>query len=77
MIGALKYYIIPKEKIAEYTPIMEESFGHNNIYIRMSLDQKKGIMLFLEELAPKDFTAYDQIEMLKITEGPEWLQIEE
>tara|TARA_R110000868_G_scaffold180292_1_gene420880 strand:- start:92 stop:325 length:234 start_codon:yes stop_codon:yes gene_type:complete len=77
MIGALKYYIIPKDKIAEYTPIMGESFGHNNIYIRMSLDQKKGIMLFLEELAPKDFTAYDQIEMLKITDGPEWLQIEE
>ena len=77
MIEGLKYYIIPHDEIAEYIPLMEESFGHDNIYVRMQLDQTKGIMLFLEELAPKGFTAYSKSEMLEITDGPEWLQIEE
>jgi hypothetical protein len=30
-----------------------------------------------ESIAPKGFTAYSQSEMLEITDGPEWLQIEE
>ena len=76
MIEGLEYYIIPQDKIVEYIPLMEQSFGHDNIYVRMSLDQTKGIMLFLKELAPQGYTAYSESEMLKITDGPEWLQIE-
>lgn len=70
----MKYYILEKTKIAEYTPAMEQSFGHNNISIRMSLDDTKGLMQFTDELAPGGITGYDSEIVKEILKTSEWTE---
>ena len=77
MIDDLRYYIIPLDNIEEYKPLMIESLNTQNIYIRMSLDDTKGIMVFSDSLAPQGVTPYTKEEMLVIVSGPEWTTIEE
>ena len=77
MIQSLKYYIIPKDEINDYINLMIASFGHDNIFVRLSLDETEGIMLFTNKLAPEGFPAYSESDMLKITDGPKWLKIED
>ena len=77
MIEDLRYYIIPSDNIEEYKPLMIESLNTQNIYIRMSLDDTKGIMVFSDSLAPQGVTPYTKEEMLVIVSGPEWTTIEE
>jgi hypothetical protein len=77
MIEDLRYYIIPSDNIEEYKPLMIQSLNTQNIYIRMSLDETLGIMIFAEHLAPQGLTPYTKEEMLVIVSGPEWTTIEE
>lgn len=68
----MKYYIIPQNKIAEYTPLMKQSLGNDNIWIRMSVDGSEGLMEFTEELAPEGYTGYTVEEIREIMLTPEW-----
>ncbi len=77
MIDDLKYYIILQDDIDGYKSLMTESLNSQNIYIRMSLDNTKGIMMFKESIAPQGLTPYTKEEMLVIVSGPEWITIEE
>jgi hypothetical protein len=56
---------------------MIESLNSQHIYIRMSLDNTKGLMVFKESIAPQGLTPYTKEEMLVIVSGPEWTTIEE
>ena len=38
------YYIIPQREIDEYIPLMKQSLGNDNIWIRMSVDELSGLM---------------------------------
>jgi len=42
----MDFYIIEEENIQNFTPLMEQSYGHDNIYIRMSNDGTLGLMNF-------------------------------
>jgi hypothetical protein len=77
MIEDLRYYIVLKHEIDGYKSLMIESLGSQHIYIRMSLDDTKGIMMFKESIAPQGLTPYTKEEMLVIVSGPEWTIIEE
>jgi hypothetical protein len=75
MMNYLKYYIVLKDDIDGYKNIMIQSLGSQHIYIRMSLDDSKGIMVFSEDIAPQGLTPYTKEEMLVIVNGPEWTTI--
>ena len=77
MIEDLRYYIVLKDDIDGYKTLMIESLGSQHIYIRMSLDDTKGIMMCKESIAPQWLTPYTKEEMLVIVSGPEWTTIEE
>ncbi len=77
MIDDLRYYIVLHDDIDGYKSLMIESLNSQNIYIRMSLDNTKGIMMFKESIAPQGLTPYTKEEMLVIVSGPEWITIEE
>jgi hypothetical protein len=77
MIDDLRYYIILQDDIDGYKSLMIESLNSQHIYIRMSLDNTKGIMVFKESIAPQGLTPYTKEEMLVIVSGPEWTTIEE
>ena len=77
MIDDLKYYIVLQDNIDGYKSLMIESLNSQHIYIRMSLDNTKGIMVFKESIAPQGLTPYTKEEMLVIVSGPEWTTIEE
>ena len=57
----MKYYKIPYNKIEEFTALMEKSFKHNNIFVRMNNDNSRGIMQFSYELAPDSYNAIEDI----------------
>tara|TARA_R110001606_G_scaffold361561_1_gene514689 strand:- start:45 stop:269 length:225 start_codon:yes stop_codon:yes gene_type:complete len=57
----MKYYKIPYNKIEEFTALMEKSFKHNNIFVRMNNDNSRGIMQFSDELAPDSYNAIEDI----------------
>jgi hypothetical protein len=77
MIDDLRYYIILQDDIDGYKSLMIESLNSQHIYIRMSLDNTKGLMVFKESIAPQGLTPYTKEEMLVIVSGPEWTTIEE
>ena len=60
------YYIIPQREIDEYIPLMKQSLGNDNIWIRMSVDE------FTEEYAPEGYTGYNVDEISEIMLTPEW-----
>jgi hypothetical protein len=70
----MKYYIIPQNKIVEFTPLMEQSFGHSNISIRMNLAETFGLMQFTDELAPEGYQAYTVEEIKFELESDEWIE---
>jgi len=59
----MKYYKIPYDKIEEFTALMEKSFKHNNIFVRMNNDNSQGIMQFSDELAPNGFLPIKDIDI--------------
>mgnify|MGYP003627334340 CR=1 FL=1 len=68
----MMYYIIPQGEIDEYIPLMKQSLGNDNIWIRMSVDELDGLMEFTEEYAPKGYTGYNVDEISEIMLTPEW-----
>lgn len=68
----MMYYIIPQRYIDEYIPLMKQSLGNDNIWIRMSVDELSGLMEFTEEYAPEGYTGYNVDEISEIMLTPEW-----
>jgi len=68
----MDFYIIEEENIQNFTPLMEQSYGHDNIYIRMSNDGTLGLMNFTNELAPIGYFSYTLGEIKVIMNSSNW-----
>ena len=68
----MKYYKIPQSEIEGLLPKMKESFGHENITVRMSIDGSQGLTQFTDKLAPLGYIGHDNETISVIINTSEW-----